>query len=174
MFVVAEKTFEWGSLRLFGKVPKQDIFVGLLVGGVTIIADLAIAVIIGVIASALFFAWEHAKKINVIEKKNKKGWKIYELQGTLFFASVQNFQDLFQYKTDPKDVIIDFKNSKVVDHSAIMAIDNIANKYKNAGKKLHLVHLSPECLEILDTARDMVEVNLIEDPKYHVADDKLS
>jgi len=174
MFVVAEKTFEWGSLRLFGKVPKQDIFVGLLVGGVTIIADLAIAVIIGVIASALFFAWEHAKKINVIERKNKKGWKVYELQGTLFFASVQNFQDLFQYKTDPKDVIIDFKNSKVVDHSAIMAIDNIANKYKNAGKKLHLVHLSPECLEILDTARDMVEVNLIEDPKYHVADDKLS
>ena len=110
----------------------------------------------------------------VKEKTNKKGWKIYELNGTLFFASVQNFQDLFDYKNDPKDVIIDFNNSKVVDHSAIMAIDNIANKYKKIGKKLHLVHLSPECLEILDTAKDMVEVNLLEDPKYHIADDKLS
>lgn len=174
MFVVAEKTFEWGSLRLFGKVPKEDIIVGLLVGGITIIADLAIAVIVGVIVSALFFAWDHAKKITVKEKTNKKGWKIYELNGTLFFASVQNFQDLFDYKNDPKDVIIDFNNSKVVDHSAIMAIDNIANKYKKIGKKLHLVHLSPECLEILDTAKDMVEVNLLEDPKYHIADDKLA
>ena len=174
MFVVAEKTFEWGSLRLFGKVPKKDIVVGLLVGGITIIADLAIAVIVGVIVSALFFAWDHAKKINVNHRTNRRGWKIYELEGTLFFASVKNFQELFDYKNDPKDVIIDFEKSRVVDHSAIMAIDNIANKYKNAGKKLHLVHLSPECLEILDTAKEMVEVNLLEDPKYHIADDKLS
>ena len=174
MFVVAEKTFEWGSLRLFGKVPKQDIIVGLLVGGITIIADLAIAVIVGVIVSALFFAWDHAKKINADVKKNKKGWKIYELEGTLFFASVKSFQELFDIKNDPKDIIIDFKNSKVADHSAIMAIDHIANKYKKAGKKLHLVHLSAECIEILDTAKDMVEINLLEDPKYHIADDKLS
>ena len=174
MFVVAEKTFEWGSLRLFGKVPKKDIVVGLLVGGITIIADLAIAVIVGVIVSALFFAWDHAKKINVNHRTNRRGWKIYQLDGTLFFASVKNFQELFDYKNDPKNVIIDFEKSKVADQSAIMAIDNIANKYKNAGKKLHLVHLSPECLEILDTAKEMVEVNLLEDPKYHIADDKLS
>ena len=174
MFVVAEKTFEWGSLRLFGKVPKKDIVVGILVGGITIIADLAIAVIVGVIVSALFFAWDHAKKINVNHKTNRRGWKIYQLEGTLFFASVKNFQELFDYKNDPKNVIIDFEKSKVADQSAIMAIDNIANKYKNAGKKLHLVHLSPECLEILDTAKEMVEVNLLEDPKYHIADDKLS
>ena len=174
MFVVAEKTFEWGSLRLFGKVPKKDIVVGLLVGGITIIADLAIAVIVGVIVSALFFAWDHAKKINVNHKTNRRGWKIYQLEGTLFFASVKNFQELFDYKNDPKNVIIDFEKSKVADQSAIMAIDNIANKYKNAGKKLHLVHLSPECLEILDTAKEMVEVNLLEDPKYHIADYKLS
>ena len=174
MFVVAEKTFEWGSLRLFGKVPKKDIVVGLLVGGITIIADLAIAVIVGVIVSALFFAWDHAKKINVNHRTNRRGWKIYQLEGTLFFASVKNFQELFDYKNDPKNVIIDFEKSKVADQSAIMAIDNIANKYKNAGKKLHLVHLSPECLEILDTAKEMVEVNLLEDPKYHIADDKLS
>ena len=174
MFVVAEKTFEWGSLRLFGKVPKKDIVVGLLVGGITIIADLAIAVIVGVIVSALFFAWDHAKKINVNHRTNRRGWKIYQLEGTLFFASVKNFQELFDYKNDPKNVIIDFEKSKVADQSAIMAIDNIANKYKNAGKKLHIVHLSPECLEILDTAKEMVEVNLLEDPKYHIADDKLS
>lgn len=174
MFVVAEKTFEWGSLRLFGKVPKKDIFVGLLVGAVTIIADLAIAVILGVIVSALVFAWEHAKIIEVTIPKSKKGWKTYELKGTLFFASVKNFNDLFKIKDDPKEVIIDFKESKVADHSAIMAIDALANKYKSMGKKLHLVHLSPDCLEVLDSAKSMVELNLLEDPKYHIADDKLS
>ena len=174
MFVVAEKTFEWGSLRLFGKIPREDIFVGLLVGGVTIIADLAIAVILGVIVSALFFAWSHAKKIEVTTSTNKKGWKTYELEGTLFFASAKNFHELFDIQKDPKDVIVDFKGSRVADHSAIMAIDNLANKYKAAGKKLHLLHLSPDCLDILDTAKSMVEVNLLEDPKYHIADDKIS
>lgn len=174
MFVVAEKTFEWGSLRLFGKIPRQDIFVGLLVGGVTIIADLAIAVILGVIVSTLFFAWGHAKNIEVKTSKNRKGWKIYELDGTLFFASVKNFHELFDIKKDPKDVIIDFKKSRVNDHSAIMAIDTLANKYKTVGKKLHLIHLSPDCLDILDTAKNMVEVNVLEDPKYHIADDKIS
>jgi SulP family sulfate permease len=173
MFVVAEKTFEWGSLRLFGKIPKEDIFVGLLVGGVTIIADLAIAVILGVIVSALFFAWNHAKRIQVRSSFNEKGWKTYELEGTLFFASTQNFHELFSIKKDPKEIVIDFKRSRVADHSAIMAIDNLANKYKILGKKLHLIHLSPDCLEILDTAKSMVEVNLVEDPKYHIADDKL-
>jgi len=174
MFVVAEKTFEWGSLRLFGKVPKQDIFVGLLVGGVTIIADLAIAVILGVIVSALIFAWEHAKIIEVTTSRNKKGWKIYELKGTLFFASVKNFNELFKINDDPNEIIIDFKLSKVTDHSALMAIDSLANKYKLAGKKLHLVHLSPDCLEVLESAKSMVEINVLEDPKYHIADDKLS
>jgi SulP family sulfate permease len=174
MFVVAEKTFEWGSLRLFGKVPREDIFVGLLVGGVTIIADLAIAVILGVIVSALFFAWSHAKKIEVKTSIDKQGWKTYELDGTLFFASTKNFHELFDIKKDPKDVIIDFEDSRVADHSAIMAIDNLANKYKLAGKKLHLKHLSPDCLDILDTAKSMVEVNVLEDPKYHIADDKIS
>ena len=174
MFVVAEKTFEWGSLRVFGKVPREDIFVGLLVGGVTIIADLAIAVILGVIVSALFFAWSHAKKIEVKTSIDKQGWKTYELDGTLFFASTKNFHELFDIKKDPKDVIIDFEDSRVADHSAIMAIDNLANKYKLAGKKLHLKHLSPDCLDILDTAKSMVEVNVLEDPKYHIADDKIS
>ena len=110
----------------------------------------------------------------VTTSTNKKGWKTYELEGTLFFASAKNFHELFDIQKDPKDVVVDFKGSRVADHSAIMAIDNLANKYKAAGKKLHLVHLSPDCLDILDTAKSMVEVNLLEDPKYHIADDKIS
>jgi SulP family sulfate permease len=174
MFVVAEKTFEWGTLRLFGKVPKEDIFVGLLVGGVTIIADLAIAVILGVIVSALVFAWKHAKKIEVTTRIDKQGFKTYFLNGTLFFASAKNFHELFDIQKDPNNVLIDFKNSRVVDHSAIMAIDNLAAKYIAAKKKLHLIHLSPDCIEILETAKSMVEINVLEDPIYHIADDKIN
>ena len=173
MFVVAEKTFEWGTLRLFGKVPKQDVFVGLLVGAVTVIADLALAVFLGVIVSALVFAWEHAKTIKVQTKIDSQGWKIYELEGTLFFASIANFQTLFAPEEDPDDIVIDFKYSKVADHSAITAIDALAVRYQLSGKKLHLKHLSPDCLEVLENAKGMIEVNLLEDPKYHIADDKL-
>jgi SulP family sulfate permease len=173
MFVVAEKTFEWGTLRLFGRVPKQDVFVGLLVGAVTVIADLALAVFLGVIVSALVFAWEHAKTIKVQTKIDNKGWKIYELEGTLFFASIANFQTLFTPEKDPDDIVIDFKYSKVADHSAITAIDTLAVRYQSSGKKLHLKHLSPDCLEVLENAKGMIEVNLLEDPKYHIADDKL-
>lgn len=173
MFVVAQKTFAWGSLRLFGKVPKQDIVVGLLVGGVTVIANLAIAVILGVIVSALVFAWEHAKQISVKSYIDDKGWKIYELQGSLFFASIASFQNLFDANNDPVDVVIDFKHAKVVDHSALAAIDGLALRYIAADKKLHLKHLSQDCLVLLQNAKDMIEVNLMEDPKYAVADNKL-
>ena len=163
MFVVAEKTFEWGSLRLFGKVPQKDIFVGLLVGAVTIIADLAIAVMLGVIVSALIYVWEHAKFIEVSTSENKQGWKIYELKGALFFASVKNFNDLFTIKDDPNEIIIDFKLSKVADHSALMAIGNLANKYKLAGKNLRLINLSEDCMEVLDDAKNMIEINILQD-----------
>jgi len=173
MFVVAEKTFEWGSFRLFGKVPKPDIFVGLLVAIITLFADLAIAVIVGVIFSALVFAWEHAKTITAKTHTNENGSKVYELDGSLFFASIANFHQLFTPKDDPEDVIIDFANAKVVDHSALEAIDSLATKYTLAGKKLHLRHLSADCLELLDNAKEMIEVNVLEDPKYHVADNKL-
>jgi SulP family sulfate permease len=173
MFVVSQKTFAWGSLRLFGKVPKQDIFVGLLVGGVTVISDLAIAVILGVVVSALVFAWEHAKQIHVNSYIDDNGRKVYELQGTLFFASIAAFQNLFTPLQDPDDVIIDFKHAKVVDHSALMAIDGLALRYLSANKTLHLKHLSPDCLELLDNAKGMIEVNVMEDPKYHIADNKL-
>lgn len=174
MFVVAEKTFEWGTLNLFGKVPKQDIFVGLLVGGVTIIADLAIAVIAGVIVSALVFAWEHAKRIAVQVETDQDGKKIYLLNGTLFFASVANFQSLFTISEDPQHIVIDFKQARVVDHSALVAIDSLAAKYQAAGKQLQIRHLSQDCQELLENAKDMIEVNLLQDPKYRVSDDKLA
>jgi sulfate permease, SulP family len=173
MFVVSEKTFEWGSFRLFGKVPKPDIFVGILVAVITVFADLAIAVIIGVIFSALAFAWEHAKDIRVNSSIDETGTKTYILNGSLFFASISAFQGLFTPKEDPNNVIIDFKDAKVVDHSALEAIDALAAKYVAVGKTLHLKHLSPDCLEILDNAKGMVEVNVLEDPTYHIADNKL-
>jgi len=173
MFVVAEKTFEWGSFRLYGKVPKPDLLVIVLVAGITVVADLAIAVIIGVIFSALVFAWEHAKQISATTRTNEQGWKVYELKGTLFFASISAFQNLFSPANDPQEVAIDFKNAKVADHSALAAIDALAERYQAAGKKLHLKHLSQDCLELLDKAKGMIEVNVLEDPKYHIADNKL-
>jgi len=173
MFVVSEKTFEWGSFRLFGKVPKADIFVGLLVAIVTVFADLAIAVIVGVIFSALAFAWEHAKDVRAEATTDNQGVKTYTLNGSLFFASISTFQNLFTPKDDPKEVVIDFKDAKVVDHSALEAIDALAAKYLAEGKVLHLKHLSADCIELLDNAKGMIEVNVLEDPTYHIADDKL-
>jgi sulfate permease, SulP family len=174
MFVVAEKTFEWDTLNLFGKVPKQDVFVGLLVGGVTIIADLAIAVIAGVIVSALVFAWEHAKQLSVRTETDQAGNTVHHLQGTLFFASIANFQSLFNPANDADHVVIDFKQARVMDHSALVAIDSLAARYRAAGKQLHLKHLSQDCQELLKNAKAMIEVNLLEDPKYRVSDDKLA
>lgn len=173
MFVVAEKTFEWGSFRLFGKIPKHDLLVIVLVAGITVIADLAVAVIAGVIFSALVFAWNHAKQIHATTRINESNWKVYELNGSLFFASTAAFQNLFTPNDDPQDVAIDFKNSKVVDHSALAAIDALAERYQSLGKQLHLKHLSPDCLELLDKAKGMIEVNVLEDPRYHIADNKL-
>jgi SulP family sulfate permease len=174
MFVVVIGTFEWSSLRVIGKVPKSDVFVLVLVSAVTVATDLAIAVVVGVIVSALVFAWEHAKHIEVKHYIDEQGSGVYELSGPLFFASVKNFRDFFNPATDPDDVIIEFQNARVVDHSAIEAIDNLAEKFIKAGKTLHLRHLSPECRELLKNAGDLVEVNVLEDPKYHVADDQLA
>ncbi len=174
MFMVVIGTFEWGSLRLFGKVPLADIFIGISVALITVISDnLALAVIVGVILSALVFAWNHAKEINVTTRINRMGDKVYELHGPLFFASVHNFQELFTPRDDTDDVTVDFKDSRVADHSAIEAIDKLAERYERANKRLHLIHLSPECTSLLKKAGDLVEVNMVEDPKYHVADDKL-
>lgn len=173
MFVVAEKTFEWGSLRVLHKVPRPDAFIIVAVTVVTVLTDLAIAVIAGVIIAALVFAWEHAKHINVRTYLDDKGWKVYELEGSLFFASVAGFQALFTPKDDPDEVVIEFRRARVVDHSALEAIDGLAERYQQVGKRLHLRHLSPDCLDVLEKAKGMIEVNVLEDPHYHVADNKL-
>ena len=174
MFVVCEKTFEWGSFRTIGKVPRADTLIVVLVAAITLAFDLAIAVIAGVIVSALVFAWQHAKQIAVKTSLDAQGSKVYELEGTLFFASVANFNELFTPKDDPQDIVVEFRRARVVDHSAIQAIDALAERYRALGKRLHLRHLSPDCRELLDQARDMIEVNLLEDPRYRVADDKLA
>ncbi|MFQ5507777.1 MAG: SulP family inorganic anion transporter [Leptospirillia bacterium] len=174
MFIVVLGTFEWASLRLFGKVPQGDLFVAVLVTGVTVATDLAVAVLVGVIASALIFAWEHAKQIGVSISEDADGAKVYDLSGPLFFGSIHQFHRLFHPAADPDKVIVEFRNSRVLDHSAIEAIDTLAERYKRAGKNLHLRHLSAECRQLLEKAGDLVEVNIQEDPSYFVATDKLA
>ncbi|MFJ5446545.1 SulP family inorganic anion transporter [Methylobacillus methanolivorans] len=173
IFVMALKTFEWGSFRLFGKVPRPDIFVGILVALITLFSDLAVAVLIGVIVSALVFAWEHAKQVSASTVVDESGRKVYVLKGSVFFASIANFQALFTPHDDPAQVVVDFAQAKVVDHSALAAIDALAERYAQQGKQLSLKHLSPDCRALLSQAKDLVEVNLLEDPTYPVADDKL-
>jgi len=173
MFMVVIGTFEWSSFRIINKIPRADAFVLVLVSAVTVATDLAVAVVVGVIVSALVFAWEHAKQIQVKTSEDKLGGKVYELHGPLFFASVTHFQELFDPQGDPDDVVIEFQHSRVMDHSAIEAIDTLAERYLSAGKRLHLRHLSDECRLLLRKAGDLVEVNVIEDPRYRVAVDQL-
>lgn len=173
MFMVVIATFEWASIRLFNKIPKSDFLVIILVSVITIFTDLATAVFCGVIISALVFAWKHAKNVSAetyFEGENK----IYQLRGPIFFSSAHKFSELFDVHKDPEHVIIDFVNSRVSDHSAIEAIDTLAERYTKAGKQLHLRHLSPDCSKLLKKAGNLVEVNVIEDPHYHVADDSLA
>ena len=174
MFVVVIATFEWSSLRIMGKIPATDAFILVLVSAVTVFTDLAIAVVVGVIVSALVFAWEHAKHINIHTYDDKQGSRVHELNGPLFFGSVKNFLELFNPEEEPDDVIIEFQNSRVADHSAIEAIDTLAERYIRAGKTLHLRHLSEECRQLLKKAGNLVEVNVMEDPRYYVADDQMA
>ncbi|WP_018693575.1 SulP family inorganic anion transporter [Algicola sagamiensis] len=174
MFMVVIATFEWSSFRIIKKIPKADAFVLILVSAVTVFTDLAIAVVVGVIVSALVFAWEHAKHIQVSRKTNADGWTVYEVNGPLFFGAITDFLDQFDVKNDSPDVIVEFKNSRVFDHSGIEAIDTLAERYTSENKVLHLRHLSPECKELLIKAKGLVESNKLEDPTYHVADDRLA
>jgi len=174
MFMVVVGTFEWGSFNLLKKVPREDSIVGILVAIITVFTDLATAVIIGVIASALVFSWKQARHIYTISEDQADGSRIHRVHGPLFFASVHRFGELFHPENDPDEVYIDCAMSRIADHSAIEAIDSLAERYKQAGKTLHLTHLSPECVQLLTTAADLVEINFSEDPNYHVADDKLA
>jgi SulP family sulfate permease len=173
MFIVVIGTFEWSSFRVLGKVPRSDALVLVLVSGVTVATDLAVAVVVGVIVSALVFAWEHAKHIRIEAREDHKGSTVYAVTGPLFFGSVTSFLDRFDPSQDNDDVIIDFARSRVADHSGLEAIDSLAERYLSEGKTLHLVHLSEECRRLLKRAGNLVEVNVIEDPQYFVADDML-
>jgi SulP family sulfate permease len=174
MFIVVIGTFEWSSFRIVGKVPRSDALILVLVSGVTVATDLAVAVCVGVIVSALVFAWEHAKYIRIDSREDHKGSTVYAVTGPLFFGSVTSFLERFDPKQDNDDVIIDFARSRVADHSGLDAIDTLAERYENAGKTLHLVHLSQECRTLLTKAGSLVEVNVIEDPTYFVAEDSLA
>jgi len=174
MFIVVIATFEWSSFRALKKIPRSDAFILILVSGVTVATDLAIAVIVGVIVSALVFAWEHAKHVIVNRMTDENGSTVYSVQGPLFFGAISNFKSQFTVDDDAQDVIIDFKNSRVYDHSGIEVIDGLAERYTKAGKQLHLRHLSPECKALFTKASDCVEFNVMEDPTYHIASDKLA
>ncbi|MCD8742118.1 SulP family inorganic anion transporter [Mucilaginibacter roseus] len=170
MIMVAIGTFEWVSLRIINKMPRQDIFVGILVAVITVwLHNLALAVLIGVIISALVFAWESAKRIRARKYVDEKGVKHYELYGPLFFGSAMAFTEKFDVDSDPTEVIIDFKDSRVADMSGIEALNKLTDRYKKAGKMLHLKHLSDDCRILLKNAEDVIEVNIMEDPAYHVA-----
>ena len=172
MFVVVIATFEWATFKLARKVPMLDFIAIVLVTSVTVMFDLAIAVLVGVIYSALVFAWQHAKHIEADISMDPEH-KTYRIRGPIFFSSVANFLEIFDAEGDPDDVVVDFVESRVVDHSAIDAIETLADRYERAGKTLHLRHLSPECRRLLHTSGGLVEVNIFEDPTYQVATDKL-
>ena len=173
MFMVVIGTFEWSSIRVLPSIPKSDALVVVIVSAVTVIADLATAVLIGCVLSALVFAWHQGKVMHAkIDDSNKK-IKIYKLQGVLFFGSSTSFNRLFDAKNDPSEVVIDFENSRVYDHSGIDAINSMTANYAAYDKKLHLINLSKECTELLNKADNIIEISVIEDLDWHIADNAL-
>lgn len=172
MFFVVIATFNWSSWNIMRGMTKADTFIMLLVTILTVVFDLAIAVITGVIVSALVFAWQHAQRVllttEMTEIEGRKV-KIYKVHGPLFFASAQNFVENFDIKNDPDCVKIDFKESRIYDHTGVEAINKLTQRYLKAGKKLTLRHLSPECRELLKDAKALIEINVSEDPHYHVS-----
>jgi len=173
MIMVAIGTFEWVSLRIINKMPKSDIFVGMLVALITIVLhNLALAVLVGVIISALIFAWDNAKRIRARKYINEEGAKVYEIYGPLFFGSVSRFLEKFDVENDPIEVVIDFKDSRVADMSAIDALNKITAKYADQNKRVLLKHLSQDCRSKLEKAKGVIMVTMEEDPTYKVMSDK--
>ncbi|MEI6866224.1 SulP family inorganic anion transporter [Flavicella sp.] len=172
MFVMVIETFAWSSFRIIRKIPVADAVVLIIVSAVTVIVDLAIAVFVGIIISALVFAWENATKIRARKRVKDDGTKIYEIWGPLFFGSVSGFIEKFDIKNDPERIEIDFVESRVSDHSAIEAISNIVSKYEQVGKSVKLKHLSEECKILLmkgDKKFQKLIIQGIDDPRYHLA-----
>ena len=173
MFMVVFGTFAWSSFRIINKIPRTDVFVLILVSSMTVFFDLAIAVISGVIVSALVFSWENAKRIRARKRTKEDGTKVYEIWGPLFFGSITAFNDKFDVKNDPNSVEIDFIESRISDHSAIESIFNLVTKYKEEGKKIHLKHLSEDCKILLHKSSPIfkeVILDAIDDPRYHLAE----
>lgn len=174
MIMVSIGTFEWASLRTFNKMPKSDVFVMVLVTLVTVfLHNLALAVIVGVIIAALGFAWDNAVRIRARKRIDESGVKYYEIYGPLFFGSVAAFNEKFDVANDPDEVVIDFAESRVVDMSAIEALNKVTERYAKSEKKIHLKHLSKDCLRLIKNAESLIEVNIIEDPTYKVVADKI-
>lgn len=170
MLMVAIGTFEWASFRIINKMPKHDIFVGILVALITIfLHNLALAVLIGVIVSALVFAWESAKRIRAKKYIDQNGAKHYEIFGPLFFGSTTAFSEKFDLLNDPETIIIDFKESRITDMSAIDAVNKITERYASVNKTVHLRHLSADCRQLLKNADQLIDVNILDDPTYKVA-----
>lgn len=173
MMMVAIGTFEWASFRIINKMPKHDIIIGILVAAITVLLhNLALAVLTGVIISALVFAWESAKRIRARKYIDANGVKHYEIFGPLFFGSVTTFLEKFDVQSDPQEIIIDFRESRINDMSAIDALDKITQRYAKLNKTVRLKHLSPDCRRLLSNADQVIEVNFVEDPIYTVAVEK--
>lgn len=174
MIMVALGTFEWASLRTFRRMPKSDVLVMVLVTLVTVfLHNLALAVLVGVVISALVFAWDNAKRIRARKHTDADGVKHYEIYGPLFFGSTSLFNEKFDVKGDPPEVVIDFRESRVVDMSAIEALNKLTERYERVGKKVHLKHLSRDCRRLLKDADDIIEINVLEDPTYKVLTDRI-
>ena len=174
MIMVSVGTFEWASLRTFNKMPTSDLFVMVVVTLITaVLHNLAVAVLVGVIIAALVFAWDNAKRIRARKHIDENGAKHYEIYGPLFFGSVTVFNEKFDVLNDPDEIIIDFKESRVVDMSAIEALNKITERYLKVGKKVHLKHLSPDCRTLLKNADKIIDVNVLEDPTYHLVVDRV-
>ena len=171
MFMVVIGTFAWSSLKVWNKVPLADVIVIVLVTGLTVMFDLAIAVLAGVIVSSLVFSWENAKRIRARKFVDEHGVKHYEIYGPLFFGCVELFNSKFDVANDPKEIIIDFKESRIMDQSAIECINKLSEKYIKNGKSVHLRHLSKDCIKLIKRADKICDVNLLEDPDYFVAID---
>lgn len=172
MFMVVIGTFAWNSLRIMRKIPWTDAFVIILVTAVTVWHDLAVAVVVGVIVSALAYAWNNAKRIRILQRDSIRtpGATVYEIEGPLFFGSTDGFAELFHPDEDPDVVIVDFMRSRVVDQSALQAIEDLAAKYEAKGKTLKLRHLSKDCHTLLSKAGQLV-VDSVDDPDYELAVD---
>ncbi|NBL64828.1 STAS domain-containing protein [Flavobacterium sp. NST-5] len=169
MMMVAISTFQWTSFRIINKMPKSDIFVGILVAAITVILhNLALAVLVGVVIAALVFAWDNAVRIRARKSIDSNGRKVYEIFGPLFFGSSTAFVEKFEPESDPNEIIIDFQESRIADMSAIEAVKKVTEQYKAINKVVVLKHLSPDCIQLLQNASGYVEVNISEDPTYRV------